>query len=127
MRISEVVKADEERIAGERREALIRRVAVARGSQREDLPDALPSVREERHKLTRRRTEVTNSETSRQRRRMKEHTTRSRMGGQGSPPLDRTLCRLAHAVLAVRGVRSSGRRGEGGGERGPHRPRKVHQ
>jgi hypothetical protein len=74
------VEADEERIAGERREALIRRVAVARGSQREDLPDALPSVREERHKLTRRRTEVTNSETSRQRRWMKEHTTRSRMG-----------------------------------------------
>src|SRR4030095_17147403 len=115
MRISEVVKADEERIAGERREALIRRVAVARGSQREDLPDALPSVREKRHKLTRRRTEVTNSETSRQRRRMKEHTTRSRMGGQGSPPLDRTLCRLGHAGPAAGGSWGRGRAGGAGG------------
>src|SRR5215475_5698200 len=65
-------EADEQRIAGKRREALIRRIAVPGGAERQNLPDALPCRREPVDERESARSEIADVGASRQRRRMEE-------------------------------------------------------
>ena len=51
--VAQAVERDEEGVAGEGREALVRRVAVAGGAEGQDLPEALPGLREEVEELRR--------------------------------------------------------------------------
>src|SRR5215510_14360536 len=81
--------ADEQRIAGERREALIWRIAVAGRAERQDLPDSLALGREPVDELDRPRSEVPDIGPARERSRMEEDAT--------GPSLRHTLYRCGAA------------------------------
>ena len=76
--LDQPVGADEQRIAGKRREALIRRVAVARRSERQHLPQPLPAGGEEVDELEGGGAEVADPEAARQRRGVQQDAARAR-------------------------------------------------
>ena len=74
--VYETVGTDEERVAGKRGEALIRRVAIAGRTKRQHLPQPLLARGEEIDELEGGRTQVANSIATRQRGRMKQDAAR---------------------------------------------------
>ena len=69
-------EADQQRIAGKRGEALVRRVAVAGRSERQHLPEPLAGGGEQIDELEGARPEIADAEAARQRGRMEEHAAR---------------------------------------------------
>ena len=59
--LDQPVGADQERVAGKRRQRLVRRIAVAGGTQRERLPPALPRLVKPVHPRHGRRTDIADS------------------------------------------------------------------
>jgi len=74
----EVVERDQQRVAGERRKALIRRIPVTGRPQRQDLPDALARGSEQVYELVSAVTEVANPVGSGKRCRVEKDATRAR-------------------------------------------------
>ena len=74
---------DHERVAGEGREALVRRVAVAGGAEREHLPDLHSRLGEEIEKAVRFRTQFTDAVGAGKRGRVKENACRAGKGHRG--------------------------------------------
>jgi hypothetical protein len=73
--IAQALETDQKRVAGERREALIRRVAIPRWVNRQNLPNFLPSSREEVGKLISVRAQIANAMASGQRRKVQQNST----------------------------------------------------
>ena len=67
----------EQRVAGERRKALVRRIAVAGRPERQHLPHSLAGGSEQIDELERARAEIADAEAARQRRRMEEDAARA--------------------------------------------------
>src|SRR5256886_14917204 len=71
--LEQFLRTDQQSVAGESRVTCIRRISVACRSQRQNLPKTLAAGREEIRERKSGRPEVTDSETSRQRSRMKQN------------------------------------------------------
>ena len=69
------LQIDQQRIAGEGREALIRRIAVAGRPQGQHLPQRLPAGGQEIDELVRARPQIADAETARQRRGVQQDAT----------------------------------------------------
>ena len=76
----QIVEADEQRVAREGREALIRRVAVAGGAERQHLPEALAGRGQRIDEVESAGAEVADAEAARQGRRVEEHAARAGKG-----------------------------------------------
>ena len=75
--VDQGVRADQQLVAGERRQALIRRVAIPGRSQRQRLPPALPGLVEAVHPCERGRPEIADAVGGRQRRDVQQHARRA--------------------------------------------------
>ncbi len=75
--LHQALRADEQRIAGHRREALVRRVSVTRRTERQYLPHALTGLLEEVEKPMRLDAEIADAVAPGQRRRVQQQTAHS--------------------------------------------------
>src|SRR5579863_8992320 len=79
---AERIQVEQERIAGECREQLVRRVPISRRPERQYLPDLLLRLRQKLHKLIRRTSQIANAMAAGQRRNMQEYSTRPGKDGR---------------------------------------------
>ena len=98
--VDQTVEADEQRIAGERGEALIRRVAVAGGPERQHLPELLAGRGEEVEELDRARPQIADAEAAGQRGRVEQH----------AAAREKDMSRIARLASAVAYERARGQR-----------------
>ena len=82
------LKAQQKGVSRERGEALVRRIAVARGPEGEDLPEALAGLRQHIEEADRLRTELSDAMRAGQAGRVQQDARRARAQGS-TPPAER--------------------------------------
>ncbi len=112
-RLEQQLRRNQERVAGKSRKALVGRITIAGGPERQHLPDALTRLLEQVDESQRRRAKVADAPGAGQRGRMKEDSAGAGKA-HGSSPLG-AICsaqaEVNHAIIARQWGRQRNRAG----------------